>query len=944
MTPEQWRRLDAALDDVLEREPGARAEAVAAACADDPEVLSEALRLVGALERSPAFLERPLGDYAPDLLEGLFARAPDPTPPVERAGPYRLLRELGRGGMGAVYLAERSDGQYLKQVAVKLVPPGPDTAALTRRFLTERRILAGLDHPNIARLLDGGVTESGLPYLVMEYVEGERIDRWCETRGLGVAERIRLFDAVAAAVQFAHQHLVVHRDLKPGNILVTGDGQVKLLDFGVAKLLERTPGDADVPETRTGMLLGTPAYASPEQIRGEPVTTASDVYALGVLLYELLAGRRLHPDTAGPESLARSIVEEEPQGPSRVAPVAQRGAIAGDLDTIVLAALRKEPALRYASVQHLRDDLRRHLDGFAVQARPPSRRYLAAKFLRRHRGGVAAAALLTLALGAGVAGTAWQARAAARQAARAERVRDFLEGIFAISDPDSARGRSVTARELLDRGAASLAGGLEREPGMRAEMLGMVGGLYQRLGLYTEARPLLSEALAVQRARGPAAALDEAGAAHDLASLLHDLGDYEEGERLARAALAVRRRRLGADDPGVTASMQLLADILRAKGEYAEADSLLVVALRAGRARGDSVAEAEILDARSAILWREGRLDSARAAAEQAVALLRATRGDLHTETAEALRSLGLVLTAQGDYGPAERTLREALGARERLLGPDHPSVAAALADLGRALEESGRLAEAESAQTRALAIKRKAYGPVHPEIATGLNNIAVLRYRSGRPADAVPMFREAIAMWRTSLGETHPTVLTGLNNLGAALGESGDLASAESILREVLALRTRVLGEDHADVASSHNNLALLLRRRGKLQEAERHNRRALEIWRAALGERHPTTAFALLGLGRVLLAEGKAEEALGPLREALEIRLAAMEDSAPDVAVTRRDLGICLLRLGRYEEAEPLLRASLPVIRSHYGEDHEATRMARDAIARLERESRGS
>ncbi len=962
MNSDQWGRLDAILDAALERPPEERVAFIEGACRGEPALLVKARRLARALAPAEGFLERPLREYAPDLVDGCLQAdlEPGPNPPVEAVGPYRLVRELGRGGMGAVYLAERNDGQYEKKVAIKLVPPGPDAATLGRRFLAERRILASLDHPNIARLLDGGVASHGIPYLVMEYVEGERIDRYCDAGRLSVRERLLLCDAVAAAVEFAHRQLVVHRDLKPGNILVTPDGQVKLLDFGIAKLLADEPGDPGAPLTGTGTILATPEYASPEQIRGDPVSTASDVYALGVLLYELLGGTRPYL-LAGRsrEELVQAICDQVPERPSRAAtrmgaepgaaariaadrttsPDGLRRSLAGDLDTIVLAALRKEPALRYPSVQSLRDDLRRHLDGFPVRARSATRRYRAVKFLRRNRGMVAAAGLGALAAATGLAGTTWQARVASRQADRAERVRDFLTGIFAISDPDTARGRTVTARELLDRGAASLGAGLEEEPDVRAEMLGVTGTLYQRLGLFTEARPLLEQAVAVQRSRGGSASLDFAAAENDLASLLHDLGAYEEAERLAREGMAERRRRLPESDRRVSASLTTLATILRARGEFAEADSLFRESLRLDRARDDTAAVAGAPGNLAAVLWRRGQHDEARGAAEEALALRRELHGDLHTETAEALRGLGLVLAARGEFAAAQLALGEAVAIREQLLGAAHPHVGAALGDLAEAFQRHGKHREAETAYQKALTIRRSALGPEHPEVATSLNNLAITRYSAAKPAEAVPTFQEAIAIWRKSLGETHPTVLSGLNNLGAALREAGDLAGAEPILREVLELRRRSLGDAHSDVAQSYNNLAVLHWRAGKLAEAERNHRHALDRWRKALGERHPNVAFALGGLGRVLLDQGRSAGALPVLQEALDIRAATMDAGSTDLAISRRDLGICLTRLGRYDEAEALLVQSYPIILGRWGKDDRAAKLARAGMEELGR-----
>jgi serine/threonine-protein kinase len=950
VTPHQWSRLEPILDAAMDREPEARGAYLAEACAGDDALLAEAWRMLRAMDAAPGVLERPLGEVTPDLIEHCLEEGLDGDAlPVETIGPYRLVREIGRGGMGAVYLAERRDGQFEQTVAIKLVPPGPDAARLGRRFAAERRILASLEHPHIARLLDGGVTAQGLPYLVMEYVEGERIDTWCDGRRAGVRDRLRLCDDVAAAVQFAHQHLVIHRDLKPGNILVTADGRVKLLDFGIAKLMTEDAAP-DAPLTATGAILATPDYASPEQIRGEPVTTATDVYALGVLLYELLAGQRPYA-LARPsrEELARAICEQAPERPSVAAaqadaivrgttPEGLRRTLAGDLDTIVLAALRKEPALRYSSVQALRDDLRRYRDGYPVLARPATRRYRLAKFLRRNRGKAIAGALVAAALVAGLAGTTWQARVASRNAERAERVRGFLTGIFAISDPDTARGRTITARELLDRGAASLRSGLERDPEVQGEMLGVVGTLYRKLGLYPDARPLLEQAVAVQRSRGASARLDLAAASNDLAELLYSQGEYEQAERLAREALA-ERRRLPPGDSALAASIATLASIVRDRGRLEEADSLQREALRLDRLRRDTAAIATSLTNLSAVLWRRGQNDEARTAAEEGVALRRALYGNAHTETATALRSLGIVLTSLGRYDDAERTLAEALAINERLLGAAHPHVASALGDLGVAYWRHGKLTEAERAHRRALEINRASLGPRHAEVATNLNNLAIASHSAGRYADAARLMREALDIWRPTLGPTHPTVLSGLNNLGAVLREAGDLAGAEPVLREVLELRRQALGEDHPDVAQSINNLGYLMTVKGQPAAAESLFHQSVDRWTKALGPDHPVLAFALGGLGQSLLDQGRSQEALAPLRRSLEIRLATMDSTGAEVAAARRDLGICLVRLGQFDEAEALLAASYPVLLARYGEGHRSVRTAREGIAELGR-----
>ncbi len=415
ITPERWKAVEPLLERVLELEPERRAAFLDEGCSGDPDLRAAVERLLAACERAEPLLESP----APVVYSALLAPAPEPLAPAvgARLGPWRIVGEAGHGGMGVVYLAERADEQYRQQIALKVLRGGAFDAHLARRFLEERQILASLNHPHIARLVDGGVTEEAVPWFAMEYVQGEPIDRYCDGRRLLVEQRLRLFLDVCDAVQYAHRSLVVHRDLKPSNILVTGDGQVKLLDFGIAKLIEGGQGGGRAggqEATGTGLRLMTPEYASPEQVRGQPVSTASDVYSLGVVLYELLAAERPYRAGSG-RDIEQLILEHEPARPSQMAaragspPAAARGTtpdrlrrqLAGDLDTIVLTALRKEPGRRYPSVEQLASDVRRHLEGLPVSARRDTWAYRAGKFVRRSRVALVAGVIgAALALGA----------------------------------------------------------------------------------------------------------------------------------------------------------------------------------------------------------------------------------------------------------------------------------------------------------------------------------------------------------------------------------------------------------------------------------------------------------------------------------------------------------------------------------------------------------------
>ncbi len=440
MEPERWRRIEKVFQAALDSEPSRRDSLLDEACAGDPSLRNEVESLLASHDRggfteAPAFADglRVLEKNQSDALTG------------RRIGRYQVIREIGRGGMGAVHLAARADEAFRKEVAIKLIKRGLDTGSVIQRFRNERQILASLDHPNITRLLDGGTTEDGLPYFVMEYIQGEPIDKYCEARRLNTTERLKLFQSVCAAVHYAHQNLIIHRDIKPGNVLVTAEGVPRLLDFGIAKLLQPGLGSGATTDTMTAARLMTPEYASPEQVRGETITTASDVYSLGVLLYRLLTGHRPYR-LAGrlPDEMERAICEEDPEKPSTVidrreefdaegeitpqsvsetregSPEKLRRRLRGDLDNIALKALRKEPQRRYTSAEQFSEDIRRHLEGLPVKAHADSWNYRAGKFVRRHRAGVVAAVLIVLSLVSGVVATAWQARVARRERARAE--------------------------------------------------------------------------------------------------------------------------------------------------------------------------------------------------------------------------------------------------------------------------------------------------------------------------------------------------------------------------------------------------------------------------------------------------------------------------------------------------------------------------------------------
>jgi serine/threonine protein kinase len=703
---DRWRQIDGLFAEALEKAPEARAPFLAAACEGDDELRRSVEGLLAADESSATFLERPAGE--------LLGLVPEPVPaldPEVRLGPYRLLRRLGDGGMGTVYLARREDETYERDVAVKLIRSGLQSPDSLHRFFAERQILARLEHPNIARLYDGGSTEDGRPYLVMELVEGVPVDEYCDRHGLTVDQRLDLFRRICAAVEYAHQNLLVHRDLKPANILVTAGGEPKLLDFGIAKRLE--PGAATLPDaTQTGMRMMTPNYASPEQVRGAAVATTSDVYSLGVLLYELLAGRSPYRLLSGlPHEIEHAICEREPERPSmalfRAGPppaeevAAERGTrpqvlrrrLQGDLDNIVLMALRKEPQRRYGSAAQLSRDLENHLQSLPVVARPDTLAYRSRKFLRRHRAGAAAAVVVALLVAGFIVSLIVQGRRLVRERDKARYSLTFLMDTFKDADPYHTKGERLTADEIMTRGAERVARDLARQPDVQAALMDAIGEVERGLGRFERAEPLLARSLDLRRAAFGPNSLEVAESLEHLGLLKRDRADLAGAERLLRGALAIRRARLGDGDLETAKTLDELGVVLVAEKEPVEAETLhreaLATAMRVEGAVGPTVAESLLQLAKAKLA--QGNDMAAERVARQALVVERGVLGARDPRLYRVQTDVGVVLTEADSPGEAEPLLRASLKAQRELLGDGHPDVAVTRAALAAALQRKAQ-------------------------------------------------------------------------------------------------------------------------------------------------------------------------------------------------------------------------------------------------------------
>ncbi len=819
MISERWARVEEIFSRAVDLPEPERALFVEQSCGDDEELRQEILTLLRAHSRNSGVLDadRPWLDVPAD----------DPLPgPM---GPYRILRLIGHGGMGRVYLAQREAPGFSQTVALKLMRRGLDTDELIARFRNERQILANLNHPNIARLLDVGASEDGLPYFVMEHVEGVPILEYCDQARLPIAQRLRLFQAVCDAVQYAHRNLVVHRDIKPQNILVTAEGTPKLLDFGIAKILQPDQSQA-APLTRGDVRVLTPEYCAPEQLRGEPVTTACDVYALGVLLYEMLVDR--HPYASGAltaAELEQRVLQVDPPPPSAAAPQLRR-VLHGDLDRITLKALHKEPEERYSSALSLSEDIERHLTGMPVLARPATARYRVSRFMARNRILVGAAAALFLVLASSTALTLYQSARIRSESARVARERDkalevrsFLLEMFGATGADQATGDTVTARQILDRRAETLSTAYASDPETHAEMLSVLAEGYEKLGLVERAEPLAREALALRRRFLRSSEPDLVQSLTVLGWVLREKGELEEAESLLREAVTLGRRAFPKDgDVRLARALNDLGAVRDVRGAYDEAAELFRESLDMRlRLLGEEHVGVAITSSNLAVsLFRGGDMDGAVAAGEAALERFQRILGPDHQRTTIVETNLAAMHTYRGDHDAAARMHREILERRKRLFGARHASVAVSMVMLANVLVTRNELAEAEALASEALAIRRER--SARPDdIASGHRVLGSIKARAGRHSEALHEYEAALTVLRRTVGEAHEEVGGTLALAAASHAALGDQARAQRAYREAAAVYARSLGANHARTIEVRLALVELLLRSGRSGDA---------------------------------------------------------------------------------------------------------------------------
>ncbi len=873
MDPERWARIEALFEGALQRQGEDRTTFLQQTCGGDKNLLAEVEALLAADVFADRFIEDAVSDGA-----RIFERyeTSNSGQSGRSIGSYRIVREIGRGGMSLVYLADRADDSFDKEVAIKLIRRGMDSRELRRRFRIERQILASLEHPNIARLYDGGTTEDGLPFFVMEYIRGAPIDVYCDRNRLTLDQRIVLFRQVCSAVQCAHRNLIVHRDLKPSNVLVNETGIPKLLDFGIAKLLHPSPRD----RTSTGQDFRpmTPGFASPEQILGKTITTATDVYSLGVLLYLILSGHRpYHLEAGTPAQIEKMICEKEPDrpssmvSPSRVAggslnhlsaseishrrrsnPEQLRRQLQGDLDNILLLALSKEPERRYASVAQFANDLACFQEGRPVMARKNTFGYLARKFVRRHWLGTATATAFLLLMLVFTIAMFLSARRTKRERDRAEEVSSLLVNMFEIAEPDELRGRTITGRELLDRGAENVTQ-LTDHPQTQVMLLDTLAQMYHRLGL------------------------------------------FERAVNMYRRGLDLRRTLWEGDNPELATNLRNLG---RESAYFGDFDN------------------AEL---------------SFRASLEMRLRLF----GEEHEDVSQSLNGLALVLHDQGRYGEAEQLYHRVVALDIRLFGKDHTKSTLSRMNFALFLYDTGKYARAVQVLEEVQAVHRQNLPEDKAQTKSSLEWLAISHQALGLFEEAERELSQMLAAQRRLYGEEQRDIARSLNNLGGIRRERGDPGGAEPLLQRALSIRMERLGEHHAELASSYEELAALYMDCENFDLAEDFYLRALANYRENFAANHPLVGRPLIGLGRVNQVIGRCAEAESYLLRGLSL----LSPGDFRVAQAQSALAACLAKRGLSGDARYLLEQSHIAFSQRLGEDHPKSKMLKIRLNKLSR-----
>lgn len=878
MELDRWKKINDIVDTALELRGKERTTYIEQACVGDQQLKKQVTELLTAIEQSETeqFLER--SESYPQHLVADVSKEPAEYPASSMIGhtvnSYEIRDLIGHGGMGSVFLAERADGAYKRKVALKILRRGMDIPSNVARFRRERHILARLDHPHIARLLDGGVTEEGLPYLVMEYIDGTPLYDYCDQKQLGIDDRLQIFKDICLAVQHAHRNAIIHRDLKPSNILVKDDGKVKILDFGIAKLLEPDDLQNALFQTQTGARMLTLGYSAPEQVNRGVITTSTDVYMLAIVLYELLAG--VHPfelDNLELNEIEKTIRHHIPDPPSKLfasLPAKQQHQVAerragtasglpkilkGDLDAIILKALRKEPESRYKSAEQMLEDLERREHNLPVLARKDSWRYDASKFIKRHRKGLSVATGFLLLIVAFGGFYTWQIAKernhARREAMKARTVSQYLIGLFKSAKPNHSHGDTVTARQLLDIGKARI-NDLSGQPAVQGRMLEVLGNIYTVLSSPQEGDSLLKKSLRIKRHSYAASEPELASIYYSMATNKHVSGDYERSLTLLDTTLLYQRKMYDGRNPEIAQTLELMSENLRKNGDIDSAYTVIHRAESMYRSLGDTLGKAYL----------------------------------------ETIMELGAVSVAKGNYRESQKIWQRSLQLSRNLFESPHPQILNCLNGLAHAMKELNYYPRAESLYHKSLPMTQKLYGKNDINMAVTLNNLAGTYYYQDKYEGADSLYKQSHAILRSVLGPEHPYTISTLYNWANLKSVMHDYEGAENLYRKVINLDEKKFGHDHPNVASDYSGLANLYADKGRYRKALNLYRESLDIRTSVYDNpNHPYIAFNKRSIAEIQENIGREERAGKLYKQALVALLNTYDPQHPEVKKTARE-----------------------------------------------------
>ena len=853
-------------------------------------------------------------------------------------GPYHLLELIGEGGMGEVFLAEQQQ-PIRRKVALKIIKLGMDTRDFVTRFESELQALAMMDHPYIAQVHDAGATDRGRPYFVMEYVQGVPLLQYCDERRMGIDDRLRLFTKICEGIQHAHQKAIIHRDLKSSNVLVVeqdGEAWPKIIDFGVAKVIGEKITEQTI-QTQMGQILGTPEYMSPEQadLTGGSIDTRTDVYLLGEVLYELLTGLAPFDSEemrqSGIDGMLYKIRMIDPPRPSirlkefgkgAEALAAVRGLtvdklvnlLSGDLDWIIMMALEKSPDLRFQTAHAMIADLRNQRDSLPITARPPRTSYRVRKFVNRHRTGVAAAAVVFVAIILGITGTPLgmirsqrAEKLASMEAATSKEVSDFMVGLFEVSDPGEARGSSVTAREILAKGVLRIQHELAGQPYTQARLMNTMGRVYMELGLYGESEELLGQSLATMEDLDAGDDPQTAAILNDFGHLQREVGEFAASRQYLEKALAIRERNFGPEHELVSQSLNSLGNLLYAKGEYEDAlqayERALVI--RDKNLGPDHPDVAIILKNIGAVHLIIRNHQLAEQALVRSLAIREANLPANHPDISNSLTALAVFYDGQGEYEKSLEYFERSLAIRETVYGSDHPLVAENLSGLARVLGYMGDFERSDELFNRTLRFYEDAFGPDHPDVGITLVSYGYLLYDSGRYAVAETTLEKGVAIITASSGPNSVHIQRGLDTLGLIKLRNQDFEGALDYFERGRVVLVTNFGPDYRLLANSYNNIGLAWINLNELAKARAVLDKGLAMGEKTEGDSSPYIPDCLLSLGYIDILEGDFETAGARLNRANRILTATYGAESRDTAFSTARLGLLEYYQGHNEKA---------------------------------------